>query len=95
MYHEHELVDEILLHQRSNELSAAHDQNVFSRLSFQSRHSVGGVAFEQGRVPPRKRFGQRRRDDVILGVVESLPVRIVFPIRPDIEEIRVGSSTEQ
>src|ERR1700736_2678807 len=44
---EHELVDQVALHQRLDQLSAAHDQEILAQLLLEAGHSIPGVAFEE------------------------------------------------
>jgi hypothetical protein len=93
--HEHELVDEVASHQRLDQLPAAQHPEVLARLLLELSNRLGGVAVEERRVAPRQRFLQRRRRDVLLGLVEHLGVRIVRLVGPEREEVFVGPSPEE
>ncbi len=96
MDQEHVLVDEVAPHQRLDELSAAEHHDVLARLLFEPGHGLRGVALEERGVAPRKRLLQRRRRDVLLGVVEHRRERVGLRlVGPEGEEVLVGPSPEQ
>src|SRR4051794_1447113 len=64
IHHQPELVDEILVDQRTDEGRAARDEDLALRVFLQLRDFVGDVAFDPARVVPRQRL-QRRGDDVL------------------------------
>jgi hypothetical protein len=59
MDEEHVLVDEVAVPQRLDQLSAAQDGEIWTRLLFEVGHGVRGIALKQRGVHPGQRFGQR------------------------------------
>jgi len=85
------LVDQVVRHQRPDELSAAEDHKVLVLLPFQLGDGVGRVALQKRRVPPLERFPQRPGRDVLGPLVEHLREHVVVGlVRPDRCEVLVS-----
>lgn len=92
---QNESVNQILLHQRPDEFTAAHNQEIGSKLLLELSHGIGSISTKQRRVAPRKRLGQCRRGDVLLRVVESCRKGIICLFGPERKEILIGLSSQK
>src|SRR5205823_9022509 len=88
-------VDEVACHQRLDQFSTAEDHQILSRRLLEPGYGVGGVAFEECGVAPRKRLLQGSRRDVLLGVVEDVGEGIVPLFGPETGEVLVGPPPQQ
>ena len=89
------LVDEVAPHQRLEKDSTAEYDDILAGMRLQPGHGLRRIALEQRGVDPRQRLFQRRRGDILLGVVEHRGEGIVVgPLGPDAVEVLVRPSPE-
>lgn len=95
MNQENVFVNEIACHQRLNQLSTPHYDEILPLLTLQLRHGVCCVPLEEGGVHPWKRLFERPRGHVLLDVIHPSRVGAIFPLGPDVVELLIGPSPDE
>ena len=88
MDQEHVLVDQAPRHQRPDRPPLPRITRSWPGCCLSAATAPGGVAPQRG-VAPWQWLGQRRRGDILAGVVEHLGVRVAGPAGPDAVEVLV------